>query len=236
MFKRMTPALLLLVLLCAGRAQAAEPLLTASYGAQYKGFDLALVRSLKPLGNNRFVFESRSRGSIARIEESSTFSRDAKGRWTPELYRYSQSILGISKKYELRFDAAGKKATYSDKKGQRAISITPGTLDPLLYQLKLQQDLARQSGDYRYRFVSRSKLKDYRFDVTGREKLKLDGKSVNALRLRKQDKDASQETLLWFSPDNGYQLMRLRHTEDGDSYSISLNALQQSPAFTAWLQ
>jgi hypothetical protein len=236
MFKRMTPALLLLVLLCAGRAQATEPLLTTSYGAQYKGFDLALVRTLKPLGNDRFVFESRASGSIAHIEESSTFSRDANGHWIPELYRYNQSILGISKKYELRFDAAGKTVTYSDKKGQHAIGITPGTLDPLLYQLKLQQDLARQSGNYRYRFVSRSKLKDYRFDIAGRDRLKLNGKNVNTLRLNKQDNDASQETLLWFSPDNGYQLMRLRHTEDGDSYSISLHTLQQSPAFTTWLQ
>jgi hypothetical protein len=30
--------------------------------------------------------------------------------------------------------------------------------------------------------------------------------------------------------------MRLRHTEDGDSYSISLKSLQQSPAFRQWLR
>jgi hypothetical protein len=235
MLQRLAPALLLFTLLCAGSARAAEPLLNTQYSAQYKGFDLALVRTLKPLGNDRFVFESRAGGAIARIEESSTFRRDASGRWVPQLYRYNQSVLGISRKYELRFNAAGDSVTYADKKGQRAISIAPGTLDPLLYQLKLQQDLARQSGDYRYRFVNRSKLKDYRFDIDGREALTLGGQRLDSLRLRKQDNDTSQETLIWFSPGNGYQLMRLRHTEDDDSYSISLKTLQQSPAFQQWL-
>ncbi len=236
MLNRLAPALLLFTLLCAGSAQAAEPLLNTQYSAQYKGFDLALVRTLKPLGNDRFVFESRAKGAIARIEESSTFRRDASGRWAPELYRYNQSVLGISRKYELRFNAAGNSVTYADKKGQRTIGISPGTLDPLLYQLKLQQDLARQSGEYRYRFVSRSKLKDYRFNIEGRDRLTLGGQPLEALRLSKQDNDASQQTLIWFSPDNGYQLMRLRHTEDDDSYSISLNTLQQSPAFRTWLR
>ncbi|UTW11319.1 DUF3108 domain-containing protein [Marinobacterium rhizophilum] len=235
MYKRLAP-LLLFTLLFAGSAQAAEPLLNTRYSAQYKGFDLTLERTLKPLGTNRYQFESRARGAIARIEESSTFRRDSSGRWIPQLYRYNQSVLGISRQYELRFNEAGDSVIFADKKGQRAISIAPGTLDPLLYQLKLQQDLARQSGDYHYRFVSRSKLKDYRFEIDGRETLQLGGQPLDNLRLRKRDSDPSQETLLWFSPDNGYQLMRLRHTEDGDSYSISLKSLQQSPAFRQWLR
>ncbi|WP_020681065.1 DUF3108 domain-containing protein [Marinobacterium rhizophilum] len=235
MFKRLAPVLSL-GLFCAGHALAADPLLSAHYGARYKGFDLALVRTLRPLGNNRFVFESRAESAIASIEESSTFSRDASGHWTPERYHYKRSVLGIPKEYELHFNARGDKVTYSDKKGQRAISTSPGTLDPLLYQLKLQQDLARKSGDYRYRFVSRSKLKDYRFTITGNEKLTLNGRKFDTLRLRKQDNNDSQETVMWFSPDNGYQLMRLRHTEDDDSYSISLKTLQQSPDFSTWLE
>ena len=235
MLRRLAPALVLFALLGISCAQAAEPLLTTSYNAQYKGFDLVLVRTLTPLGNSRFVFESRAGGPIARIEESSTFRIDANGRWTPEHYRYNRSVLGISKEYELRFDAANSSVTYSNNKGQHQIGIPPATLDPLLYQLRLQQDLARQSGDYHYRFVSRGKLKDYRFTVTGNEKLTLNGRKTDTLRLSKQNNDAGQETLIWFSPDNGYQLVRLRHTEDNDSYTISLGKLQQSPAFSAWL-
>jgi len=236
MFKRLAPALVLFALLGISHAQAAEPLLTTSYSAQYMGFDLALVRTLSPLGDNRFVFESRAEGPIARIEESSTFSIDANGHWVPEHYRYSRSVLGISKEYELRFDAANNSVTYSDKKGWRQIGIPPQTLDPLLYQLRLQHDLARNGGDYHYRFVSRGKLKDYRFAVTGKEKLTINGRKIDTLRLSKQDHDANQETLIWFSPDNGYQLVRLRHTEDNDSYTINLGGLQQSPAFSAWLK
>ncbi len=224
------------ILLCATSLQAAEPLMKTVYITKYLGFDLKLERTLRSIGDNRFVFESHAKSPMAVIEETSTFSRDASGRWFALHYSNTREVLGISRKYELLFDDAKGTATYRDKKGQTQIQTPPGTLDPLLYQLRLQYDLAQQAGEYRYQFVSRKKLKDYQFQVTGRENLTLNGRSIETVLLSKQDNKTSQTTRIWFSPDNGYQLARLRHTDNEDTYTITLDQLQLSPQFDAWLK
>ncbi|NVK41929.1 MAG: DUF3108 domain-containing protein [Oceanospirillaceae bacterium] len=213
--------------------QASEPLLESTYKARYRGFDLELTRTLTPLGNDQFRFDSIADSALAQIEESSTFSRDSRGKWTPHHYSYSQKIFGLSKGYELQFNEAGGKATYSDKDGDKTISISPDTLDPLLYQLRMQHDIARQRGGYSYHFLRRGKLKRYTFKVEGQDVLPLNGEGVETTRLVKDDGD--DDTRIWFSNGDGYQLTRLTYSDDGETYEINLDSVRAAPGFEAWI-
>ncbi|GGO88762.1 hypothetical protein GCM10011348_44970 [Marinobacterium nitratireducens] len=230
---RPTRLWLLMPLMLPTALQASEPLLESHYEARYRGFDLELARTLTPLGNQRYRFESIADSALARIEESSTFTRDSRGKWTPLEYSYRQKIFGLSKGYELKFDESAGKATYSDGDGKKQISIEPDTLDPLLYQLRMQHDIARKRGSYSYHFLRRTKLKQYSFKVEGQDVLTLNGEGVEAMRLVKDD--GADDTRIWFSETDGYQLTRMTYTDDGETYEIKLDHASTSPAFADWI-
>lgn len=226
--------LLLALLPLTTALEASEPpLLESHYQASYRGLELELTRKLIPLGDQQYRFESIANSAIGHIEEISTFTRDSRGKWTPLHYSYSQKILGFSKSYELQFDAAGGAATYSDKDGKKQIEIVPDTLDPLLYQLRMQHDLARERGSYSYHFLRRGKLKHYTFRIEGQDVLTLNGEGVEAMRLVKEDGD--DDTRIWFSDGDGYQLTRLTYTDEGETYEINLDSVSTAPAFSDWI-
>jgi len=213
--------------------QASEPLLESHYKANYRGFDLELTRTLVPLGKQQYRFDSIATSPLAQIEESSLFTRDSRGKWTPQHYSYRQKLFGLSKGYELQFDEAGGRVTYSDKDGEKRIRISADTLDPLLYQLRMQHDIARERGSYSYHFLRRGKLKQYTFELEGQDVLTLNGEGVDTMRLVKDDGD--ETTRIWFSDRDGYQLTRLTYTDEGETYEINLDSVRTAPEFGAWI-
>lgn len=235
MGRHVIPWLILAVLPLSTALQAAE-LLQARYEASYRGFELGLIRSLTSIGDRQYRFDSVADSAIARIEESSTFSLDAGGNWMPQHYRYRQKIFGISRGYELQFDPENRSATYIDNGERRHLGLEPGTLDPLLYQLKMQHDLAHEQDRFSYRFLRRGKLKHYEFRLEGPDNLELNGRELKTLRLAKEDEDADESTRIWFSPGNGYQLARLSYSDEGASYRIDLDEIRIAPGFENWLQ
>jgi hypothetical protein len=214
----------------------AETLFKATYKGEYSNLNINMVRTLSKT-NDQYQLTSKATSFMARIDESSNFTlQDSTLR--PSHYSYERKIFGVSKKEALDFDWTQLVAVYSkNKKPEGQQKIYAAMLDPTLYQLQLQLDLARDASKlfYNYTFVRREQIKTYQFKQIGTSEL-----TLNKIRYpvviftRAHEKES--ETLIWLIPSLDYTIGKIERTEDdGSHYQVLLTDYESTPALKQFL-
>lgn len=211
--------------LCLPAATASTVLFEATYKGEYSGWNVTLVRTLTQTEEGQYKLTSSAKNLFASIEESSLFNMK-QNQIVPLDYRYSRKVFGTRKEEAIAYDWQKAIAQFerSDKPGKETIhELTPGVLDPSLYQLQLQKDLFTGKKELSYRFVKRNKIKNYDFDIVREETLTLGGKERRAVVLERADVKDDRLTKVWLIPELHYQIGKIFHRdEDGDTYEIVL--------------
>ena len=78
--------------------------------------------------------------------------------------------------------------------------------------------------------MDRGKVKQYVFQTEGTDVIHTAAGDMNAVRVRRVRDDNVRQTFFWMAPALGYQLVKLRQEENGDSYELLLNELSAPPA------
>ncbi|MEC8718207.1 MAG: DUF3108 domain-containing protein, partial [Pseudomonadota bacterium] len=112
------------------------------YEASYEGlpFNARGTRSLERRSDGRFQFETTLGALFLGVEEQATFELDDAGTPRPLYYVTRQQGLGRQRERRLIFDWDGERLTRTGDK-PREDPLTPGTFDPLSWQLALKQRL-----------------------------------------------------------------------------------------------
>ena len=238
MQRPITLALLALLLTYLTPARAlANPLFEATYEGEYSNLNITMTRTLIKKGNS-YTLSSKAKSFMAKIEESSDFSL-FNGRLRPRNYNYERKIFGVKKQEQLAFDWESLSASYTKgKKHEGSQSLSAKALDPTLYQLQLQRDLAQKPDQksFDYTFVRRNQTKHYHFEREADASMTFKGKPYLATVLTRTG-DGQKETKLWLIPELAYVLAKIRHTdEDGDTYEVLLTHYSSTDAFKQFLQ
>ena len=221
---------------------AAATYFTATYKGKYNGWNITLERSLQETAPNQFYLTSKSSNFLGQLEEVSEFSLQD-NLLIPSLYTYNRRILGKASSETIRFAWASGEAFYTranKSQDNRTFKLTPTLLDPALYQLQLQRDLARQRAELNYTFIKRKDIKSYRFNPVGADTFTLNGVKLNAFIVERLENTA-KKTRIWLIPELNWQIGRIQHKEEsGDTYTIELarysgdsalmNRLYQNPS------
>lgn len=181
------------------------------------GFKVSSVRTLSQLEDGNYELQLRAKNMIARYEEKSIFILDDNDQILPLQHSVSSKVFGISRHQKTLFDWDEKKATYTKKDTTRTVDIETGLLDRALYQLLIPRDLTAGITEPSYDFVDRGRIKNYTFGVLDEEQVDLADDRVLAVKLKRIQEDADKETLIWFAPEHGYELVKIAHTEEGGS-------------------
>ncbi len=214
-------------------ASVAERVLhTTRYEGRYKSFDIAMTRSLVDLGDRRFAIRASANNLFASIEEYEEFIWQADHKIRPTKYRYRQRIFGIKKSRKIDFDWDTATALATDKKKTRTLSLQPGTLGPMTYQLQLQLDLISGQKALTYDFINRGRLKRYTFNrieatSIGHTQYRVD----RAILVRRVREGSSRKTDLWFNIDDDYTLAGLAHTNGDKTNTLFITADKKFPPF-----
>lgn len=218
-------------------AISAEPLFTAEYQGNYGSMKITMVRTLTQTGSS-YTLQSSATSFMASIDEVSQFTANH-GQLAVNNYRYERKIFGVKKHETLDFDWAQNQVSYTkDNKNKGTQKLAIGTLDPTLYQLQLQRDLAQnpEQTSFSYTFARRNHTKTYHFKRQAQEAITFDGKNYQALVFARTKDNNNKETRLWLIPELGYVLAKIQHTEeDGDTYQVLLKQYQQNPALIQFL-
>lgn len=208
------------------------------YEASYEGlpFNARGTRSLERRSDGRFQFETTLGALFLGVEEQATFELDDAGTPRPLYYVTRQQGLGRQRERRLIFDWEGERLTRTGDK-PREDPLTPGTFDPLSWQLALKQRLlagwpARDTV-LDLTMTDGGDPTEMRWRVRGPEALpgpKPEEKpGERALVLERQFETGSEERMtLWFAEADG-ALLRLEHREKGRLLTIWLTARGDAP-------
>lgn len=228
------PFLALLLLVLAGHSTAAKEespqlLMTALYAGSISGWDIELERTLTQYPDGHYRLRSYADKLFAFIEETSTFTLKD-GLIQPQEYTYKRSVFGKKTVERIVYNWAEGQAQYtrSDrKKNNTKHKLTPATLDPALYQLALQADLAKGQDGLLYDFIKRKRTEQYHLKTIEEESLSLSGRSLKATVVLRKDPDSDKTTKVWVAPELNHVIAKIHHTDkDGDEFQITLKDLR----------
>lgn len=226
LFPRLVSLLCCSLLLVSYAASAAgeETIYTATYKGEYSGWRLEMTRKLIQTGERDFILRSVARSSFASIDETSVFKVEKDLFW-PQHYTYKRRIFGKSSEEKIAFNWLNKTASYqrTGRKESGNQPIKPGQLDPALYQLQMQKELANGQQQFSYDFIKRKDTKHYNFAVTGKESFTVNKKAYNAVVIEREGGDNTRKTRVWLLPELDFQIARIQQKEEsGETYSIEL--------------
>lgn len=209
----------------AAQDDSSQRILSATYEGKISGWNVELDRTLTQYPDGRYLLRSHASKVFASIEETSLF-RLNDGRIQPLEYRYERSVFGKKAVERIVYDWDALRAQYtrSDrKKNNTEHKLTPGLLDPALYQLAIQADLAKGHQDLQYRFIKRKRIEGYDLLAKTDETVSFAGKKYQAAVVLRDDPKSEKSTKVWVLPELDYMIARIQHIDkDGDEFEISL--------------
>jgi hypothetical protein len=172
--------------------------------------------SLKADEGNLYRLDYYSKVSaflLSDIRSETSFFSYENTQLHPQTYAYSRSGTGSDKSTKINFDP--EKLTITINQAQPIDWL--GQLDNQLYRLDVQLKLASGKREFVYDIVNnRGQLRHYELQVVGKEQLDLPFGMIEGIKVKILRKNSSRETVVWFSPQLNYQLVKLKQYKDGD--------------------
>lgn len=209
------------------------PDFSANYLVRLNGIQAGeLKRSLETQesGLRRFYSVSQAKGVFSFfkpdvVEETSLWQLD-NGKVKPQSYVYQRSGGKKDKTLEMAFDWQKHIVSIDDHQHPWQLKLEPHTLDKLVYQLSLMQDLDRGIEAIDYRIADGGKLKTYHIEVLGEETVTTPLGQIDTIKLtRKREKPSDRQTTLWCAPALNYLPVKLEHIEDDTRFTALLRRL-----------
>ncbi len=224
--------LIILILLCnsAWAIDNFPPPFTAKYSLYASGIPVGKgTRTLISHGNSKFEFKSigETTGLISffkkiRIEERSTFIKTA-GNIRPLEYFYNQTGKKSRSKL-IVFDWLQKIATSHFKDKIEKIPLEENTLDGLLYQVVLMQELQQGKRNLKYKVANKNKISIYTPKFLGKESVDTGIGTLETLKYERASSNRS--TILWCAKKLHYLPVQVQHIEkDGDVFNMLLQSV-----------
>jgi hypothetical protein len=172
--------------------------------------------SLKADEDNLYRLDYYSKVSaffLSDIRSETSFFTFENSQLHPHTYAYSRSGTGSDKSTKIHFDAEKSKIIINQAQPIDWL----GQLDNQLYRLDVQLKLASGKREFAYDIVNnRGQLRHYELKVVGKEQLDLPFGMIEGVEVKIIRKNSSRETIVWFSPQLNYQLVKLKQFKDGD--------------------
>ncbi|MFL1406415.1 DUF3108 domain-containing protein [Marinobacter sp. M1N3S26] len=201
--------------------------ISATYGATMdKGLSIngSATRTLEQQPDGSWLYRFDVNSFIADITESVTFNWK-NGHIQPLKYRYALKGLMIrNRSRALNFNHTANTVSGSYEGESFNMPLMEGALDPLGFQLQLQQDLKAGKKDVTYAVADDGDFDEDRFAVIGEETQDTPFGEQRTVKVEKvRDADSKRSTLMWFAPELDYLLVRLVQVEpDGSRYEVNL--------------
>ncbi|MBU2886852.1 DUF3108 domain-containing protein [Gilvimarinus agarilyticus] len=193
------------------------------YRARAYGIGITVTHELTPTDSGhklRFFADS----FVASIEEISHFDWPTPERLRPTSYTYERSGLGRDRSAKLDFDWETGKVTNNVQDKPWKMTIEPGVLDKLSFQIQLQHDLiAGKTENLAYDIADGGRLKHYQFEVVAEETLETPLGKVDTVKIKRSREDDDRITYAWMAPKYDYLLVRMQQEEGSKVYTIYIH-------------
>jgi len=141
-------------------------------------------------------------------------------RIVPHFYEYTDSNKP-RKNAHLNFDWQQLKVTNNIGAKPWKMSIPNGTQDKFSYMLALMQDLQKGNTTMQYDIADGGRLKTYRFDSLGTEKIETVLGTLNTIKMRRiRVGKQNRFTYLWCAPSLGFLPVKVERHKGDNTYTM----------------
>jgi hypothetical protein len=217
----MTAALLAVA---AGPAFAIEAF-TANYQANALGMTGDGQMTLSQQDGNRWVYSLTVKNQVVDMSQKTIFD-EQNGRLRPLSSSDNSRILVKKKAVNAVYDWNKAQATWSgDIKPDRAgpVKLQAGDMDALLVNLAIVRDVT-SGKPLTYRMVENGKARTMSYQVAGKEKITVAGKTREATKVTRTD--GNKQMLVWIVPDMPVPARILQRENGQDSIDLQIKSWQ----------
>lgn len=105
--------------------------------------------------------------------------------------------------------------------------IAPGTQDKLSQQLLVRLDLAQGKKEMAYQVADGGKIKQYRFQVEGKDPIETPYGRLDCLRVKRSKASRAPDYTIWFAPELNYLPVKIERQRSGRTYRMVLDELRE---------
>jgi Protein of unknown function (DUF3108) len=230
------PCLLLAASLCGAVHAAPLPDFSASYELRIGSLRIGTSTvSLENRPDDGYRYESHSTPTplVAwllrdKLHETSTGTLTGDGV-RPDQYHYNRSGGKKERVDELVFDWQSMRVSNAVEGSRWEMDIPAGTLDKLASQLGMMLALDQGKTDITFNIADDNKLKEYRFQVVGKETLELPAGTFETVKILRLRENKNRETFVWCAPALNYLPVRIWQREKDDvEYESDLAEFSES--------
>ena len=196
---------------------------TADYQASAMGMQGNGQMTITPQGDNRWQYMLTIRNSLVDMSQKTVF--DEKGGVLRPLSSSDVSRLLVKKKtVNTDFDWDTNRASWSgDVKPERAgpVALKDGDMDALLVNLAIVRDVAAGK-PLNYRMVENGSVKPMSYQVAGKEKITVGGKSREATKVVRTS--GRKQMIVWVVPGMPVPARVLQREDGQDSIDLQIKS------------
>ena len=211
------------LLAVASAPAAAVQAFSADYEANAMGMQGNGHMSITAQGNDRWQYSLTIKNSLVDLSQSTVF--DEQDGWLRPLSSTDLSRLLVKKKtVNTSFDWSKNQAIWTgDVKPGRAgpVALQAGDMDALLVNLALVRDVAAGK-PLNYRMVENGNAKPMNYQVVGKEKITIGGKSRDATKVSRTS--GNKEIVVWVVPGMPVPARILQREDGQDSIDLKVKS------------
>jgi len=196
---------------------------TAQYQASALGMQGEGQMVIAPQSDNRWQYSLTVRNQLVDLSQKTVFD-EQNGRLRPLSSSDSSRVLVKKKSVDTVYDWSKSQATWSgDIKPERAgpLKLQAGDMDALLVNLAIVRDVAAGK-PLRYRMVENGRAKAMVYQVMGKEKITVAGKSQEATKVSRTDGD--KQMIVWIVPNMPVPARILQRENGQDSIDLTIKS------------
>lgn len=207
---------------------------TSTYKIKKGSITIGESQRTLTINNDRNVFESVTRpagfgrllvsGQV--VERSEWRYKD--GRIQPVHYTYFDSSGDNDRNVQITFDWINHRITNTINGEPWKMKLLPDTQDKLIYQVRLMLDLLQGKSTLDYPVADGGKLKYYKLDIIGEERIKTEFGEYDTIRLRRVH--GKRKTTFWCVKNLKYLPIRIeQRLENNSPITAILTSLSGTP-------
>jgi hypothetical protein len=148
------------------------------------------------------------------------------GRFVPENYQYSFSVVGYKTTWQADFDWPSGVVTSSGKKGDVQLPLTSGAIDPFSLSLNIGSFLAASESQMNVNVVDENKIRNHLYQVDIKEPVDTALGCLETTRVKRMRKKLRRNSLVWYANEHNYVPVLIHHSKKkGNSFRLQIISL-----------
>lgn len=155
-----------------------------------------------------------------------TTGRWQDGRFIPEDYRYSFSLIGHKNKWHASFDWSSGMVTTRSKKRGAELALTQDAVDPFSLSLNIRSQLAMNQPHITLNVVDEDEINQQVFQAEREESVDTALGCLQTTRVKRIHKGTKRTSLAWYANDHEFIPVQIQHSKKkGSDFRLQIISL-----------